>query len=214
MLNPRIFSAVVLLSLATVACGNASFFGGSKKKKNNAAVEQTATPAPTVTPSTASQPQIGPADQMMQPDANTIIYGRDKVFHIGDNKYENTSCKEQVSQLPLEGNAYFFQFEVLSDNTRVDVNVGKICGVDYTSNTYELYSGNSRVQGRYIQRLGTTVSGSSMVLRKGIYNVVLSSGWGRYNGSSKADLDDYIVGNVTVKGNQAIKPIKYGAYTK
>jgi hypothetical protein len=213
MLNPRIFSAVVLLSLATVACGNASFFGGSKKKKNNAAVEQATTP-PTVTPSTASQPQIGPADQMMQPDANTIIYGRDKVFHIGDNKYENTSCKEQVSQLPLEGNAYFFQFEVLSDNTRVDVNVGKICGVDYTSNTYELYSGNSRVQGRYIQRLGTTVSGSSMVLRKGIYNVVLSSGWGRYNGSSKADLDDYIVGNVTVKGNQAIKPIKYGAYTK
>ncbi len=212
MLNPRIFSAVVLLSLATVACGNASFFGGSKKKKN-ASVEQTSTPS-TVTPSTAGQPQIGPADQMMQPDANTIIYGRDKVFHIGDNKYENTSCKEQVSQLPLEGNAYFFQFEVLNDNTAVDVTVGKICGVDYTSNTYELYSGNSRVQGRYIQRLGTTASGSRMILRKGTYNVVLSSGLGRYNGSSQADLDDYIVGNVTVKGNQAIKPIKYGSYTK
>lgn len=212
MLNRRILGAVILLSFATMSCGNANFFGGSKKKKkNNAVAEQT---APATTPNGVKPPQIGPTDQILQPDQNTIIFGRDKVFHIGDNKYENTSCKEQIAQLPLEGNAYFFQFEVLNDNTMVDINVGKICGIDYTSNTYELYSGKSRVQGRYIPRQGTTVEGTNLMLRRGTYNVVLSSGLGRYNSSSKPDLDDYVVGNVTIKGNQAIKPINYGAYTK
>ena len=212
MLNRRILGAVILLSFATISCGNANFFGGSKKKKkNNAVAEQT---APATTPNGVKPPQIGPTDQILQPDQNTIIFGRDKVFHIGDNKYENTSCKEQIAQLPLEGNAYFFQFEVLNDNTMVDINVGKICGIDYTSNTYELYSGKNRVQGRYIPRQGTTVEGTNLMLRRGTYNVVLSSGLGRYNSSSKPDLDDYVVGNVTIKGNQAIKPINYGAYTK
>lgn len=212
MLNRRILGAVILLSFATISCGNANFFGGSKKKKKNNAVAEQNVPA--TTPNGVKPPQIGPTDQILQPDQNTIIFGRDKVFHIGDNKYENTSCKEQIAQLPLEGNAYFFQFEVLNDNTMVDINVGKICGIDYTSNTYELYSGKNRVQGRYIPRQGTTVEGTNLMLRRGTYNVVLSSGLGRYNSSSKPDLDDYVVGNVTIKGNQAIKPINYGAYTK
>jgi len=211
MLNRRILSAVLLMSVATVGCGNANFFGGSKKKKNNAVAQQS---SPSATPSEVKPPQIGPTDQILQPDPNTVIFGRDKVFHIGDNKYENTSCKEEIAALPLEGNAYFFQFEVLNDNTMVDINVGKICGIDYTSNTYELYSGKSRVQGRYIQRMGTTVNGTNLMLKRGTYNVVLSSGLGRYNNNSKQDLDDYVVGNVTVKGNQAIRPINYGSYTK
>jgi hypothetical protein len=211
MFSRRILGAVLLLGFATVSCGNANFFGGSKKKKNNAVAEQT---TPTTTPSGVKPPQIGPSDQILQPDPNTVIFGRDRVFHIGDNKYENTSCKEQIAALPLEGNAYFFQFEVLNDNTTVEINVGKICGIDYTSNTYELYSGRNRVQGRYIQRMGTTVEGTNLMLRKGTYNVVLSSGLGRYNYSARPDLDDYVVGNVTVKGNQAIRPINYGSYTK
>lgn len=212
MMNRTMLSAVLLLSFTTISCGNANFFGGSKKKKNNAVAEQSTVP-PT-TPNGVKPPQIGPTDQILQPDANTVIYGRNRTFHIGDNKYENTSCKEEVASLPLEGNAYFFQFEVLNDNTTVEINVGRICGVDYTSNTYELYSGRDRLQGRYLQRLGTSISGTSMTLRKGTYNVVLSSGLGRYNSNSAPDLDDYVVGNVTVKGNQAIRPINYGSYTK
>lgn len=212
MMNRRIFGALVLLAFTTVSCGNASFFGGSKKKKNSSVAEQSANPS--TAPGEVKPPQIGPSDQILQPDPNTVIFGRDKTFHIGDNKYENTSCKEEVSALPLEGNAYFFQFEVLSDNTTVDINVGRICGVDYTTNTYELYSGNARVQGRYLQRLGTSATGNRMTLKKGTYNVVLASGLGRYNYNSQPDLDDYVVGNVTVKASQAIRPINYGAYTK
>jgi len=107
MLNRRILSAVLLMSVATVGCGNANFFGGSKKKKNNAVAQQS---SPSATPGEVKPPQIGPTDQILQPDPNTVIFGRDKVFHIGDNKYENTSCKEEIAALPLEGKAYFFQF--------------------------------------------------------------------------------------------------------
>jgi len=209
MISRRILGTVIFVSLGLTACGNANFFGGSKKKKSSVVAQQ---PAPSAKPS--SVPQIGPSDQILQPDPNTIVFGRDKVFHIGDNDYENTSCKEQVSTLPLEGNAYFFQFEVLNDRTNVSINVGKICGVDYNSNVYELYSGSSRIQGTYIQRLGTSVDGKNIALNRGKYSVVLASGLGRYNNSSKSDLDDYIVGNVTVRGNQAIKPINYGSYKK
>jgi hypothetical protein len=214
MLSGKVLSAIVVIGFATTSCGGASFFGGSKKKKkSNVVAEQTNVPAP-ATPSEVKPPQIGPTDQILQPDPNTVIFGRDKVFHLGDNKYENTSCKEEITALPLEGNAYFFQFEVLNDNTLVDVNVGKVCGIDYTTNLYEVYSGKNRVQGRYIQKSATAVASSNLRLNKGTYNVVLSSGRGRYNNSSKSDLDDYIVGNVTIKGNQVIRPINYGAYTK
>ena len=210
MLNRRVFAAVIMVSLASVACGNASFFGGGAKKKKSAnVVNQTP-----VAPSTQTTPQIGPKDQITQPNPNTIIYGKDHVFHIGDNLLDNTSCKEQVTALPLEGTAYFFQFEVLNDNTTVSVNVARICGVDYATNTYEIYSGSSRIQGRYLQRLGTSVAGAPLTLNRGTYNVVLASGLGRDGNSSKEDLDDYIVGNVTVQGSQAIRPINYGSYQK
>jgi hypothetical protein len=62
--------------------------------------------------------------------------------------------------------------------------------------------------------MGTTVNGTNLMLKRGTYNVVLSSGLGRYNYNAKQDLDDYVVGNVTIKGNQAIRPINYGSYTK
>jgi hypothetical protein len=160
----------------------------------------------------SQNPQIGPNSQVTQPNPNTIIFGQDKVFHIGDGRFENTSCKEEVSQLPLNGTAYFFQFEVPTDNTSVTVNVAKICGTDYTTNTFEIFSGNTRLQGQYVKTATPSIAGTALTLKKGIYTIVLTSGWGNDGGAS--DRDDYIVGKVTVSGNQPVRPVQYGAYNR
>ena len=62
--------------------------------------------------------------------------------------------------------------------------------------------------------MATQVSGSPVTLKKGVYSVVLSSGWGRDPGDATNDRDNYIVGNVTVQGNQAVRPLQYGAYNR
>ena len=230
MKSCRVFVAVLLTGLGSVACGNASFFGGGGAKKTvqtNPSTQPTqtqspvaTTPVPNVPPAQqpptnpGSNPQIGPQNQVIQPNQNTIIFGKDQVFHIGDGRFDNTSCKEQVAALPLTGNAYFFEFEVTNDNTVVTINTAKICGVDYGTNTYELYSGRSRVQGQYIPRAQETLMSAQIPLPRGRYAVVLASGWGRDSGEARNDRDDYIVGNVTIQANQPIRALNYGAFTR
>ena len=136
------------------------------------------------------------------------------MFHIGDGRFENTSCKEQIAALPLSGTAYFFQFEVLNDNTAVTVNAARICGVDYGTDTFELYSGTVRIQGKFIPRGISGFSADAIMLKRGVYSVVLTSGLGRDPGDATNDRDDYIVGNVTVQGNQAVRPLQYGTYNR
>jgi hypothetical protein len=226
MMNRRVLISVVLTGLASVACGNASFFGGGSAKKTvqtNPSNQPTQNPGgnPTPPPPTqptptdpSSKPQIGPQNQVTQPDPKTIIFGKDQVFHIGDGRYDNTSCKEQVAALPLTGNAYFFEFEVTTDNTVVSVNTAKICGIDYATNTYELYSGMNRIQGQYIPRGQETLTAAQIPLPRGRYGVVLATGWGRDSGEARNDRDDYIVGHVTIQANQPIRPLNYGAFTR
>lgn len=241
MLNRNLLFATTVMMLASVACGNASFFGGgSSKRKETTTANQN--PNGQVgngqvpngqnpngqnpngqnpfgqnpngqNPTNGQNTQTGPIDQISQPNPNTIVFGQDKVFHIGDGRFQNTSCKDEVSQLPLTGTAYFFQFEVLNDNTAVNINVAKICGVDYATNTFELYTLSSRVQGQYVPLNSTTLAAGSVTLKKGAYSVLLTSGWGK-DGDNAADRDDFIVGKVTVEGNNAVRPIRYGAYNR
>jgi hypothetical protein len=223
MKNVLRLTAVALAGLSLVACGNASFFGGGGSKKTvqtNPQTQPTVNPAPAPTPtptppgSNGTTPQIGPQNQVSQPDPNTIVFGKDQVFHIGDGRFDNTSCKEQVAALPLTGNAYFFQFEVLNDNTVVTVNTAKLCGIDYATNTYELYASVSRIQGQFIPRAQTSVTSAQIPLRRGVYTVVLASGLGRDSGEMKTDKDDFVVGNVVIQGNQAVRPLQYGAFRR
>ena len=160
------------------------------------------------------QPQIGPNSQVTQPTPNSVVFGHDQVFHIGDGKFDNSSCRRQVAALPLTGNAYFFQFEVLNDNTAVQVNVGSICGVDYPTNTFAIFAGQAMMQSRSLPMLALQFAGTSTVLNKGIYDVVLASGFGHDHGDPVGDFDDFIVGNVTIAGSNAVRPIKYGSFVR
>jgi hypothetical protein len=237
MLNRNMLLVTTVTMLVSVACGNASFFGGGSSKRKETVTQNQNTNGQNPNgqspngqnpngqnpfgqntngqnPVNGQNPQTGPADQISQPNPNTIVFGQDKVFHIGDGRFQNTSCKDEISQLPLTGTAYFFQFEVLNDNTTLNINVAKICGVDYQTNTFEIYGLTSRLQGQYIPLNSPTASASNVTLKKGAYSILLTSGWGKDTDSSAADRDDYIVGKVTVEGNNAIRPIRYGAYNR
>ena len=227
------FSSVVILFGSIVSCGAANFTGGSKtspkfpteKPGTTGTTPGGTTPGGTTPGGTTpggttpgadggSTPQIGPDNQVNQPNPNTIVYGIDQVFHIGDGRFEGTSCKQEVSQLALAGNAYFFEFEVLTDSTQMTIDVAKLCGIDYTTNTYELYSGRSVVQGLGIPLVETKLTSPRISLNKGVYTIILAAGFGAGAGQSRKDLDDYIVGSVTVNGSKPVKSVRYGSYNR
>jgi hypothetical protein len=230
--------AILTLSIV-VSCGAANFSGTSRTgpysppkapattpTPGGIAPGKTSTPggiAPGKTPTPggiapgstgSSTPQIGPNNQVNQPNANTIVFGVDKVFHVGDGKFQNTSCMQQVSALPLAGNAYFFEFEVLTDSTELTVVVAKLCGIDYSSNTYEVYASNSRLQTQAIPAAAHGLTSPVISLNKGVYTVILGSGYGIGAGQMASDLDDYVVGNVTMSGSKPVRPVRYGAYNR
>lgn len=238
MLSRRILLASIVSMLGAVACGNASFVGGGSARKTqtpsspaqdpngqspNGPLPNGQTPGGPGTPGLppgsqtpngsnpgGQNPQIGPNTEISQPNANTVVFGQDRVFHIGDGDFDQTSCKKEVSELPLYGTAYFFQFEVVNDNTKININTAKICGTDYGTNTYELYSVRERIQSKFIVKNSSSEAGAEISLSRGVYMVVITSGVDDVNGTS--DRDDFVVGNVTISGNQAVRPGKYGAF--
>ena len=234
------WSTVAAASISLiVSCGAAKFTGGSRTGQNKPKLNNPSTePMPGTNPDgtnpsgtnpsgtnpsgtnpsgtnpNSSTPQIGPNSQVAQPNVNTIVFGLDQVFHICDGRYNNTSCMQEVSALPLAGDAFFFQFEVLGDSTDLNIEVAKLCGVDYTTNTFELYAGNARLQGQAVPGAAPGLVSPPVSLKKGIYTIILASGWGHLAGQTRNDLDDFIVGSVTVKGSKPVKAIRYGSYNR
>jgi hypothetical protein len=94
------------------------------------------------------------------------------------------------------------------------VNVGSICGIDYSTNTFAIFAGQTMLQSRTLPMLALQFAGSSVVLKKGVYDVVLASGFGHDRGDPVGDFDDFIVGNVTISGNNAVRPIKFGSFVR
>lgn len=160
-------------------------------------------------------PTYGPIGQVSQPTPNSMIFGDTRSFHIGDGQFENTSCRAQVASLPLNGSVYFYQFQVMQDNTTVTINVNGVCGVDYVSNTLQLAQiaqTNSKI-GQIAVPVGASTLGlPSAVLNRGVYAVYIYSGRGDNNRGPDTDFDDFVVGRVQINGNQQVMPIDYGAF--
>lgn len=160
-------------------------------------------------------PTYGPIGQVSQPTPNSMIFGGTRSFHIGDGRFENTSCRAQVASLPLNGSVYFYQFQVMQDNTTVTINVSGVCGVDYMSNTLQLAQiaqTNSKV-GQIAVPVGASNLGlPSAVLNRGVYAVYIYSGRGDSSRGQDTDFDDFVIGRVQINGNQQVMPIDYGAF--
>ena len=176
------------LSLLT-SCGQAEFNGGGNAK-----------PAPQTPPG----PSVDPKPAVVKPPAPSkeVVFGADKVYHIGNNDYSGSSCKDKIDPYPLSGNTYYFQFDVLEPATVVDVQIKTICGVDYTgSNAARIINGILPIQNQPLQADSSGVTFTSMTLNPGHYAVLVQSA---RNFSKNADNDDFLVGDITIKASKQI----------
>ncbi len=137
-----------------------------------------------------------------------IVFGGDKVFHIGDGRYPASTCQRQINAYPLSGTKYFFEFEVLEDSTLVDIDVLTVCGVDYSdSNAIDLVNSSGQYVDTRMIRAGSLSTGlNSRTLNKGRYSVLVESRRNTTAGVEGGDNDDFIVGKIRVRSSRNIKP--------
>lgn len=240
----RLTIALSCTALATFAgCNTSDFSGKSTKDGARAPVapepvtpveSPVSSPSPSVEPSQPAAVTIPPAKKptidlgeiigglikiieevaVVQPDATDIIFGGDKVFHIGDAHFgADSECASEIKSYKLKGTRYFFEFQVLEANTAVDVSVNKICGVDYNlTNNVHLQDSKSDLEQKALPKQITSMGFTTRTLQPGKYIVVVESlRAGSENPSSPRDFDDFIVGEVRIKADKPIKPGRVGA---
>lgn len=143
-----------------------------------------------------------------------IIFGGDKVFHIGDDNFNSDSeCAARIRAYPIRGTRYFFEFEVTQDQTTVDVGVEEICGIDYQETDWiYLNSSNATLDTRALPKGTGSAQFTGKLLGPGVYTVVIESRTaGAENPQVPSDHDDFIVGKVHIKADKPIKPGRVGA---
>ncbi len=226
----HIFEKMTVLAIAAGlvhACGSANFKGsgdGSHTTREET-LQPTAVPAAPLMPvaPVATTPQNTTTNtvQTIGGIINTIrnnidisrtdreiIFGGDKVFHIGDGNFSASTCQRQLNAYSLSGTKYSFEFDVLEDATVVQMDVLTVCGVDYSdSNTINLMqSGSNNLEKDFI-RAGVSKTGlSSISLSKGHYAIMVESTKNTSAGVTGGDNDDFIVGQVRVRASKNITP--------
>lgn len=164
-----------------VSCGESSFRGDSP-----AAPEQVVEPV---------------SEQVTETE---VHFGDDKVFHIGDGKYSDSSCKHQIDAYALTGTRYFFEFEVTEPATAVDVSINTICGVDYPRvSTSRLVNGATSRPLKVLPVSADRLAIDRLTLEPGRYALVVESGVGQENPEER-DHDDFIIGKIAIKADKKI----------
>jgi len=180
---------LLTMSLMT-ACGSGAAFTGKSAKKSNK-------PDPTTT-----------TEPVKQITDRNIQFGVDKVFHIGDNNYPDSSCKEQIDSYQINGNRYFFEFEVTEPQTQLNIAVNKLCGIDYLlSNSTRFAREGTVLQVQPLLPTSGSIIYQGLTVEPGRYSVIVES-TKNFNKVRSGDFDDFIVGNVIVNAN---KPIRNGS---
>jgi len=140
-----------------------------------------------------------------------IEFGGRKKFRIGDGQAADSSCQAGLMVHPLSGTKFFFEFEVLEDNTTVNIDIESICGVDYdgTNSSYvEAGVGGQKYGEKLINRGASSHKLSAVTLPKGHFAVIVES---KVNPERNNDADDFVVGKVRVRGDKPMKAGKVGA---
>ncbi len=144
-----------------------------------------------------------------------VVYGGNKVFHIGDSRMDGSTCNSVVAALSTAGRRYYFEFQVKEADTSVTISVNRICGVDYTdSNILAVAHSGAYIQEQKLVKDATEASITASNLAPGRYAVAIESRVSaEATGEAKAanDVDDYLVGEVRIKGSRPITPGKAGA---
>jgi hypothetical protein len=149
-----------------------------------------------------------------QVNDNEIVFGTNKVFRIGNNKAAGSSCQIELLTFTLAGTKYYFEFEVTQPDTQINMTIEKVCGIDYPDTNYvSIQQGTTAiVQPQLITAGASNVAVPTATLGVGKYVVLVESRTGTTSGiGDPDDNDDFIVGNIRIKGTKAIKPGKVGA---
>ncbi|MBC7658091.1 MAG: hypothetical protein H7249_00130 [Chitinophagaceae bacterium] len=219
------------------ACNKSSFAGSSGAKDVPVPIQQPQTPpsalpaipaapAVRVTPAVVVTPSTLPENKPDVP-SKVVEFGATEVFRIGDGYASDTSsCVGQVKTYKLSGTTYHFQFEVLEDDTLIDLTIGRICGVDQIDkDTFALMNDTTSkitLAERALPKLTDAQQATpwapypTFKLAKGLYSVVIMSkniyGHAKVPGvapdPSKDEYDDFLVGNILLKTTKAIRSVK------
>ncbi|RZA26409.1 MAG: hypothetical protein EOP10_03715 [Proteobacteria bacterium] len=151
-----------------------------------------------------------------------IEFGAEGVYRIGDGvSGAQSACINQVSSHDLKGTLYQFQFEVLENNAKIDVSIGKFCGVDNADiTTIALQDAKKKP---IVAEIAVPIDSSNrpspyapfitQTLNKGIYQVTIRA----KNKSGKDtqmidptldEFDDFVVGKIQIKSDKAVKQLE------
>jgi|GEM_PF-6323826 len=176
------------------------------------------------TPGTPTNPDCPPGTTVPgKPDLpNEIDFtptgGR--VFHIGDNAMDNSTCLGALNVTPLEGTAFYFEFEVIESSSQIQIEVVDICGVDYDTNTMRLIREGGNVIREGVVPKGAGGRGKASVdlglqtLQPGKYQLRIESVRNPnkiFPSTPQGDRDDFIVGKVKVHSDRPLLKIGYRA---
>lgn len=215
------------------ACGSASFKGDGGASETTRSLQPSAppmSPAAPVAPATPANPGVTPSTPQST-TTNTvqtiggivnrirnnidvtrtdreIVFGGNKVFHIGDGKFPASSCQRQLNAYELSGTKYAFEFEVVEDGTTLEMDVLTVCGVDYSDSNYInlVQKGGSSMR-RDLIRAGVSRTGlRTMTVGKGRYEILVESTRNTSAGVEGGDNDDFIVGQVRIRASKNINP--------
>lgn len=143
-----------------------------------------------------------------------------RVFHIGDNAMDNSTCLGALTVTPLEGTAFYFEFEVIESSSQIQIEVVDICGVDYDTNTMRLIREGGNVVREGVIPKGTGGRGKASVdlglqtLQPGKYQLRIESVRNPnkiFPSTPQGDRDDFIVGKVKVHSDRPLLKIGYRA---
>lgn len=175
-----------------ISCGKASFYDFQKNGRSDGPPEH---------PNTAEDP--GTAKQINDKE---IEFGSDKVFHIGDDRFPASSCREEIETFNLQGTRYRFEFEVKHADTVIDINIKRLCGVDYgNSNVIHVVKNGYALESDALRRWAAHYQFPGQHYEAGTYQILIES---RLNHAyvSGGDHDDFLVGNIYLKADKEIIP--------
>lgn len=151
-----------------------------------------------------------------QPNSDKeVSFGENKLFHVGDNGNSHSSCAELENRYALDGEAYFFNFTLLKENTTVTIEVRHVCGVDYgDTNKVSIVRNGVAVYTATLAPQVTRVDVPSQLLTSvGEYSfrvVSLAGSKTPYPDAVPTDKDDYVIGGIRVSADKPIRPGAFG----
>lgn len=228
---PRSILVALTAGSLMTACGSASFTGGGggdqttrvenlQPGPSTAPVGTTRANSPIV-PGASQNPTNSTADtvQTINGIINTIrnnidvtstdreiIFGGDKVFHIGDGRFPASSCQSQLKAYDLSGTKYSFEFDVVEDGTVVEMDVLTVCGVDYSDSNYLrlVKNGSENLEQERLVAGRLRADLKNMTLQKGRYMIQVESTLNTRVAVEGGDNDDFIVGKVRIRASKKV----------